>query len=180
MIKSIVGFDICLIYCVFEPIMFRMQKWSGRNNFWWARQFIIVSHILLLMYAIFLIVYTNMKFAGMLGAICVMIGSSTVSIKLWKFFVKKTRRPRLRHFTQRERDSAIYYAYHGMRNPLEFYLLRVRLRKYAELCVITIMMGFAFYLKSEYLLVFYAMMIHVITITMWMYMRSCTPFVKQL
>jgi len=170
--------DLYLMYRVFEPMMRRLQKWSGHNNFWWARQFIAVSHVLLFVYALFLTIYTDMKLAGMLGVFCVMIGISVLSIKLWRLLIKRTKWPKLRHFTQRECDNAMYYAYYDMRNPLELRLLHARLRRYLELCVIMIMTGITFYLKSEYLLVCGAVLYHIIVITMWVYMRSCTPRVK--
>lgn len=172
--KRILLFADAIIMYFFDPMMQQLQHWTQRSNFWLAKKFIDGLHVAFAGYAIFLICNTKFVFLGTFLLCVNVIILSALSIRVWKFLMKKIGKKFRRHTFQRERDRGMYYSILENTNPALVMLERYRLRRLIEVCVLTALLFVIHVFDSTLLLITIPTVLYAVSITLWLYMRSAT------
>ncbi|MEA3322705.1 MAG: hypothetical protein U9Q12_00615 [Patescibacteria group bacterium] len=168
--------DAIIMYFL-DPVLQQLQQWTHRNNFWWAKKFVDVVHIVFAGYALFLIYDTQFAFFGVFFLCVNIIILGTLSMHVWKFLMRKIGKKYRRHTLQRERDRGMYYAMNGCDNPAIINLRCYRLRRLIEICGLIILAIVIHIFDSTLLLITMPTVLYAISITMWLYMRSATTVI---
>ena len=51
MMNILIDYDLFLIRHVCEPVLHRLQRWNGKDNFWWFKKILDSLHGVLFLYS---------------------------------------------------------------------------------------------------------------------------------
>lgn len=172
--KRILFFADAVIMYFVDPAMQQLQRWTRHNNFWLAKRFIDGLHIAFAGYALFLIYNTEFVVPGVFFLCINVIILSALSMRVWKFLMKKIGKNNRRHVFKREHDRGVYYAKCGCYNPAIVKLECYRLRRLIEVCGLAVLLPVIHALDPTLLFITVPTMLYAVSITLWLYMRSAT------
>ena len=168
--------DLFLIRRVFEPILHRLQRWNGKDNFWWAKKILDALHGILFVYALFLITNTQYVVFGIIICCYSIVAAVVLSFSLRETLAKTSlQNKNTQHPFEVTSDIIRRGVLRGERNPLEKIVAPQRIL----LCI-------KFILMAALLPVFTYLFVEVTTIIYWLaimivvvYIISCTPLPPQ-